>query len=74
MTKLQAEMDKVEPKRLTQPPIVICYVLSVPTSISLRAGTVETRRAFAAQVLRGFDHNNHMDQATAQPTEAAKPE
>ncbi len=32
MTKLQAEMDKVEPKRLTPPPIVICYVLSVPTS------------------------------------------
>lgn len=32
VTKLQAEMDKVEPKRLTPPPIVICYVLSVPTS------------------------------------------
>ena len=41
---------------------------------SLPAGTVETRRAFAAQVLRGFAHDNRMDQATAQPAEAATPE
>ncbi len=48
MTKLQAEMDKVEPKRLTPPPIVICYVLSVPTSTNrLFTGTGKGKRKTA---------------------------